>query len=170
LKPYYRDRVNDYFGTFDTTLNQAMTALTEDVQFTAADRLPQPKAENIALVEKMIDDVCGRLQVHESHYGNILIALTEAVNNAIHHGNRQDASKQVTVGYLVDSDRDGLRGAGPGCPASTIDHLPDPTDPENIEKPHGRGVFLMRALADDVAFSDNGATVAMAFSTAAVKE
>ncbi|MCC6400232.1 MAG: ATP-binding protein [Flavobacteriales bacterium] len=145
-----------------------MTALTEDVQFTERIDFPS-RAENIALVEKMIDDVCGRLQVHESHYGNILIALTEAVNNAIHHGNRQDASKQVTVGYHVDGDRVVFvvkdQGAG-----FDHDHLPDPTDPENIEKPHGRGVFLMRALADDIAFSDNGATVAMAFSTAAVKE
>jgi serine/threonine-protein kinase RsbW len=54
-----------------------------------------------------------------------------------------------------------VRDQGPG-----FDHgnLPDPTNPENIEKPHGRGVFLMRALADDVTFDENGATVVMSFS------
>ena len=145
-----------------------MTALTEDVQFTERIDFPS-RAENIALVEKMIDDVCGRLQVHESHYGNILIALTEAVNNAIHHGNGLDPSRSVTMGYEV---KDGriiflVRDQGPGF---DHEHLPDPTDPQNIEKPHGRGVFLMRALADSVEFSDNGATVAMAFSLQPITE
>ncbi len=145
-----------------------MTALIEDVQFTERIEFPS-RAENISLVEKMIDDVCGRLNVHESHYGNILIALTEAVNNAIHHGNRLDPSKQVTVGYHLNNGRVVfvVKDQGPGF---DHDHLPDPTDPQNIEKPHGRGVFLMRALADEIAFADNGATVALAFSTAPAVE
>lgn len=145
-----------------------MGTLIEDVQFTHRIEFPS-KAENIALVEKLIDDACKAHNVHESRYGNILIALTEAVNNAIHHGNRQDASKQVTVGYEVEADRIVflIRDEGPGF---DHDHLPDPTDPENIEKPHGRGVFLMRALADSVEFEDNGASVAMAFSLLPVQE
>lgn len=145
-----------------------MTALTEDVQFTERIDFPS-RAENIALVEKMIDDVCGRLQVHESHYGNILIALTEAVNNAIHHGNRLDPSKSVGLGYQVKGDKIVFVVSDEG-PGFDFQHLPDPTDPQNIEKPHGRGVFLMRALADSVEFSDNGATVAMAFGLQPVKE
>jgi serine/threonine-protein kinase RsbW len=145
-----------------------MGDLLEDVQFTQRIDFPS-KAENIALVEKMIDEVCTAHQVHESHYGNLLIALTEAVNNAIHHGNRLDPSKQVTVGYEVRGEKlvFVVQDQGPGF---DHDHLPDPTDPQNIEKPHGRGVFLMRALADTVEFSDNGATVAMAFGLQPVKE
>ena len=50
------------------------------------------KIENLALVEKLIDKVCEELNVNEDNYGNILIALTEAVNNAILHGNKQDSS------------------------------------------------------------------------------
>ena len=145
-----------------------MTALTEDVQFT--ERIDfASKAENIALVEKLIDDVCGRLSVHESHYGNILIALTEAVNNAIHHGNRLDPAKSVGLGYQIKGDKIVFVVSDEG-PGFDFEHLPDPTDPQNIEKPHGRGVFLMRALADSVEFSDNGATVGMAFSLQPVKE
>jgi serine/threonine-protein kinase RsbW len=145
-----------------------MGALTEDVQYTERIEFPA-KAENIALAEKLIDDACQKHGVHESHYGNILIALTEAVNNAIHHGNRLDPAKSVGLGYqlLGDKIRFVVSDEGPGF---DFEHLPDPTDPQNIEKPHGRGVFLMRALADRVEFSDNGATVAMVFGLQPVQE
>jgi serine/threonine-protein kinase RsbW len=145
-----------------------MPALTEALAFTERIEFPA-KAENIAVAERLIDEACSRYNVHESLYGNILIALTEAVNNAIHHGNGLDPSKIVSLGYearenqlvFVVSDQ------GPG-----FDHLnlPDPTDPQNLERPHGRGVFLMRALADEVEFSDNGATAALAFSLVPRKE
>lgn len=139
-----------------------MAALTEELAFTERIGFPA-KAENIAQAERLIDDACTKHGVHESRYGNILIALTEAVNNAIHHGNALDPAKTVTLGYEV---RDGrivflVKDEGPGF---DFEHLPDPTDPQNLEKPHGRGVFLMRALADEVEFSDQGATVALAFS------
>ncbi|MBL7954958.1 MAG: ATP-binding protein [Flavobacteriales bacterium] len=145
-----------------------MAALIEELEFTQRIDFPA-KAENIALAEKLIDEACTKNNVHESHYGNILIALTEAVNNAIHHGNGLDPSKSVTLGYVVKGDRIifMVQDQGPGF---DHDHLPDPTDPQNIEKPHGRGVFLMRALADSVEFSDHGATVAMAFSLQPVSE
>ena len=145
-----------------------MGALTEEMEFTQRIDFPA-KAENIALAEKLIDEACSKHNVHESHYGNILIALTEAVNNAIHHGNRLDPNKTVTLGYEV---KDGriiflVQDQGPGF---DHEHLPDPTDPQNLEKPHGRGVFLMRALADSVEFTDHGATVAMAFSLQPVQD
>ncbi|MDX9751923.1 MAG: ATP-binding protein [Flavobacteriales bacterium] len=145
-----------------------MVRPTGELEF--AQRIDFPaKAENIALAERLIDEACNELQVHESRYGNILVALTEAVNNAIHHGNRLDPTKSVSLGYRL---RDGLlefmvQDQGPGFDFA---HLPDPTDPQNIEKPHGRGVFLMRALADNVEFSDNGSTVAMTFALGPVAE
>lgn len=145
-----------------------MAALTEDVQYTQRIDFPA-KAENIALAEKLIDEACQQHGVHESQYGNILIALTEAVNNAIHHGNRLDPAKSVGLGYQAKGDKIIFVVSDQG-PGFDYDHLPDPTDPQNIEKPHGRGVFLMRALADTVEFTDNGATVAMAFGIQPVKE
>ena len=48
-----------------------------------------------------------------------------------------------------------------------FDNLPDPTEPENIEKPHGRGIYLMKHLADKVKFSDNGRAVELNFSISA---
>ena len=145
-----------------------MAAQTTELEFTRRIEFPA-RAENITLAEKLIDEACTEHGIHESRYGNILIAQTEAVNNAIQHGNRLDAGKNVTLGYSLDEGRIVfvVRDEGPGF---DHDNLPDPTDPQNLEKPHGRGVFLMRRLADDVAFKDNGATVAMSFSLSPVPE
>ena len=57
------------------------------------------QGENITIVEKLIDELCEKHSIPEEHYGNILIALTEAANNAIYHGNRNDPDKTVTLQY-----------------------------------------------------------------------
>lgn len=120
------------------------------------------KTENIAIVEKLIDEVCETYHISEDHYGNILISLTEAVNNAIVHGNRLDPAKEVVVKYAADGKtlRFFIEDEGPGF---DYDNLPDPTSPENREKPNGRGVFLMRNLADSCAFHDDGRLVELGF-------
>lgn len=120
------------------------------------------RSENITLVEKLIEDVCEVYQVSEDHYGNILVALTEAVNNAIIHGNKCNPDKMIDIAFTPreDSIIFIVKDQGDGFDFS---NLPDPTDPENIEKPNGRGVFLMRNLADKVEFTDNGCTVALNF-------
>ncbi len=102
--------------------------------------------ENIHVAERLIDDVTAEYNVKEDYYGELLIAMTEAVNNAIVHGNKLDPSKQVEVTFDIVNEktmRFTITDEGPGF---DYDHLPDPTAPENIEKPHGRGVFLMRQL------------------------
>ncbi|MCB0397438.1 MAG: ATP-binding protein, partial [Flavobacteriales bacterium] len=57
----------------------------------------ESKPENLTLVENLIDEICKNQEVTEDNYGNILIALTEAVNNAIMHGNKSNPSKIVNV-------------------------------------------------------------------------
>ncbi len=124
------------------------------------------KVENLSLVEKFIDNVCEENKVNHDFYGNILIALTEAVNNAIFHGNASDPLKKVTV-TCKQSDKSiafFVEDQGKGFDFST---LPDPTDPDNIEKPNGRGVFLMKNLADQVEFHDNGRKVEIIFKISA---
>ncbi|MCF8275471.1 MAG: ATP-binding protein [Flavobacteriales bacterium] len=120
------------------------------------------KADNIVIAEKLVDDVCKKFSVDEDYYGNILIAVTEAVNNAINHGNRQNPEKKVHLDFIERGDRlsFSIKDEGEG-----FDHeaLPDPTDPENLEKISGRGVFLMKHLADEVEFSENGTRVEMIF-------
>jgi serine/threonine-protein kinase RsbW len=120
------------------------------------------KAESLQKVEILVDELCEKYKVNEDFYGNILIALTEGVNNAIHHGNKSNPSKEVK---LVASENEGvlsfvISDDGPGF---DYNNLPDPTDPKNIEKPHGRGVFLMKNLADNIEFFDDGSTVRLDF-------
>jgi serine/threonine-protein kinase RsbW len=120
------------------------------------------EVENIHLAEQLIDDVCTEFQVREEFFGEILISLTEAVNNAIVHGNRLDPNKEVTITFSEDGQHMHFTIEDEGA-GFDYDSLPDPTAPENIEKPHGRGVFLMRQLADTCEFEDGGRIVKLGF-------
>jgi serine/threonine-protein kinase RsbW len=126
----------------------------------------ESKAENIILVERMIEDVCDLFNINEDYYGNILVATTEAVNNAIYHGNQANPNKNIDIFFKSFPDHISfiVKDEGAGFNYS---NLPDPTNPENIEKPNGRGVFLMRKLADKVSFEDNGSKVVLDFKMAA---
>ncbi len=119
--------------------------------------------KNINLVEKLIDDISTKYQLHSDIYGKLLLAVVEGVNNAIVHGNKLEKDKDVVLLYEV-TDKEiqfVISDNGPG-----FDHekLPDPTKPENIEKTHGRGIFLMKHLADEVEFNEKGNEVKISFS------
>ena len=121
------------------------------------------KPENIAVVERLIDQLSEEHGIIAEHYGNVLIAMTEGVNNAIVHGNKLDPEKSVSVSCAIDEKNLVFRISDEG-PGFDYDNLPDPTAPENIEKPHGRGVFLMRHLADECTFEDEGRIVELTFT------
>jgi serine/threonine-protein kinase RsbW len=119
-------------------------------------------AENIRMIESFIDNAKERYHLDDDIYGNIMIAVTEAVNNAIKHGNRSDSTKNVS---LTLSFEEGLIKFKVEDEGTGFDHqnLPDPTSPENLEKPGGRGIFLMKHLSDEVEFDDNGRVVQLSF-------
>lgn len=119
-------------------------------------------SENIRMIESFIDNSKEKFHLDEDLYGNIMIAVTEAVNNAIKHGNKSNSEKNVTISLtLTDSQiKFKVEDQGPGF---DYHHLPDPTAPENLEKPSGRGIFLMKHLADEVAFLDEGRAVELSF-------
>lgn len=121
------------------------------------------KPDNLRLVERLIDDVCQIYNVSEDNYGNILIAVTEAVNNAISHGNKNNPDKLVYIGFdnAGSQLRFKIKDEGNGFDYSS---LPDPTDPENLGKINGRGVFLMKNLADKIEFAGNGTEVFLYFN------
>ncbi len=113
--------------------------------------------------ESLVDKICQSLAVNEDYYGNVLIAVTEAVNNAIKHGNKNDANKTVSI-EVSDAQNEfsiQIKDEGAGF---DFNNLPDPTSPENIEKENGRGIFLMKSLADKVDFQNNGRDVVLTFS------
>lgn len=118
---------------------------------------------NLTLVESLIDRVCQSVGVHEDVYGNVLIAVTEAVNNAIIHGNKLKSDSPVGLEVFTNEESFwfNIKDSGDGFDYM---NLPDPTAPENIEKENGRGIFLMRNLADEVAFNDKGNCVTVSFS------
>lgn len=134
--------------------------------YSLVDSLSIPsQIESLPIVETLIDDVCKKIGVHEDVYGNVLIAVTEAVNNAIIHGNQSASTLLVDVGVYDESQSFlfEVKDTGNG-----FDHanLPDPTAPENIEKENGRGIYLMRHLADEVVYNEKGNEVAIVFSKA----
>ena len=119
--------------------------------------------QSLAMIEKLIDKVCNNAGVNEDSYGNVLIAVTEAVNNAIQHGNKENDTLQIDVSVL-DSTKSicfSVKDEGPGFDFS---NLPDPTAPENLLKENGRGIFLMKNLADKVEFIGGGNEVSLFFT------
>ena len=124
----------------------------------------QSNLNSISRIEPYVNQIVSDFGINDEIYGNILIALTEAVNNAILHGNKEDKSKKVTISLVSNHPEKQLvfqiSDDGSGFNYS---ELPDPTAPENILKLGGRGVFLMRQLSDEVEFMDNGSTVQILF-------
>lgn len=117
---------------------------------------------NIALVESFIEKMVEKYKISPDIYGNILISLTEAVNNAITHGNRNDENKTVQIHLQKDNNNLAIRVTDEGR-GFDYHNLPDPTAPENLLKVGGRGVFLMQQLTDRIQFHNNGSTVEMHF-------
>ena len=118
--------------------------------------------ENIRLVKHWLDDIAIEHSIHESVYPNILITLTEAVNNAIIHGNKCDTSKEIKLWCDIKSKKITfiVRDEGEGFDWNTI---PDPRECERIQMENGRGVLIMQSLAHRVKFRKQGANVEITF-------
>ena len=120
------------------------------------------KLESICAIEKMIDEISDEIKISSDIYGKILIATIEAVNNSIVHGNKLNPEKKVFVEVFYETPNlhISIMDQGTGFNFSTV---PDPTTPENIENISGRGVFLMKKLADNLIFNDTGTQVELIF-------
>jgi len=119
--------------------------------------------DQVGKVETLIDRVCSDLAVNEDYYGNVLIAVTEAVNNAILHGNKRQENLEVDVA-VGDGGQSFCFSVSDEGQGFDFSNLPDPTAPENIMQENGRGIFLMRNLSDEVEFDNMGKTVHIYFS------
>lgn len=102
--------------------------------------------------------------IAEARRFDIMLALSEAVTNAIRHGSSERPQASVDIEVMVTTESVSLKVTdnGSGFDPSA---LPDPTQGQNLFIPNGRGVYLIKTLADDVHFdfSDNGTTVNVVF-------
>ena len=115
--------------------------------------------EMVLLCSKVVQDL-ERVSFSEKEAFSIRLALEESIANSIKHGHREDPAKTVHVRYAVREDEFEveIEDEGPGFDPNGV---PDPLAAENLEKPSGRGIFLMRHYMDAVEFNDSGTRVRM---------
>jgi serine/threonine-protein kinase RsbW len=118
--------------------------------------------ESITQLEALIEDISDKYQISEDTFANMMTCLSEALINAIKHGNKMDPIKKVIVNAEVESKRIvwTVTDEGEGF---DYGHLADPTSPENLENLTGRGVFIMKHLADQCIFNTSGNEVELHF-------
>jgi serine/threonine-protein kinase RsbW len=111
-------------------------------------------------VQDQIEQLLQARQASERDVFCIKLALEEALVNAIKHGNQMDRAKSVRISYRLHADRFEVHIAdeGPGFDPADV---PDPTAPENLERPCGRGLMLMRHYMNEVVYGPRGNSVRM---------
>ena len=119
---------------------------------------------DVRTIEHAVEYVIGRCpccaeEVHRLEL-NFRVGLTEALSNAMLYGNSRDPSKRVLVeiAFLDECIQARVTDQGDGFDPTTV---PDPTTPENLMKPCGRGLFLMRKLLDEVRYNAQGNQVTL---------
>jgi serine/threonine-protein kinase RsbW len=125
--------------------------------------LPSDRS-SIAAVEPFVASIESVRLLDEQRYYNMLVALTEAVNNAIIHGNGADPTKMVELQVQTSSSEVIFLVNDSGAGFDPED-VPDPRQPDMLLRDGGRGVFLIRHLADVVEFfpTTSGTTVLIKF-------
>jgi serine/threonine-protein kinase RsbW len=121
--------------------------------------IPSDAAEARRLQDEIEQTLHAR-QVNDRDVFSIKLALEEALVNAIKHGNQMDQRKKVHVAYQIFADRFDIQITDDGSGFDPCD-VPDPTAFENLERPCGRGLMLMRHYMTEVAYNDRGNTVSM---------
>ena len=126
--------------------------------------------KNIYQVEKFIEEISDLYHINNTYFGNLLLAITEAVTNAIVHGNANDNSKKVRVEF--NSDKKGLCfkviDEGDGFDYMNV---PNPLNGLNEEEYNvGRGIFLIKSLADEVNFNESGNEIELIFKISSINQ
>jgi len=116
--------------------------------------------ESIRDVEDAVAEALEQAEFTENDVFAVRLALDEALANAIKHGNRYDAKKRVSVKYKVANDGITIVVADEGRGFDYEDQ-PDPTAPDRLELPSGRGLLLMRSYMDRITFNRRGNEVTM---------
>jgi len=118
--------------------------------------------ESITVLENLIEEIADKHQISDDTFANMMTCLNEIAINAIVHGNKLDPSKKVIVNVEIDARRATWTVTDEGDGFDYV-HLADPTAPENLEKLTGRGVFIVKHLADQCVFNAKGNEVELLF-------
>jgi len=121
------------------------------------------RLESLTTVENFADSLKAQYNIGEDVYGNMLTCLSEAVINAITHGNKEDENKKVYINLEVQDEKRFIFTIADEGQGFDYNNLPDPTAPENIENLTGRGVFIIKHLADQCIFNTKGNEVELHF-------
>jgi serine/threonine-protein kinase RsbW len=107
---------------------------------------------NLITVEEFVNYFAKDLGVNDNKMNGLLLSVTEATTNAIIHGNKCDANKKVFINVLVEDDKIIIKVKDEG-EGFNPENIPDPTEPQNLLKDSGRGVYLMRVYMDDLKYN-----------------
>ncbi|MDZ7683137.1 MAG: ATP-binding protein [Fodinibius sp.] len=122
------------------------------------------KFEEMERLKPYIEELRKWAGFNEENFNRIMLTLSEAVNNAIMHGNEEDPGKQVVIETTLSNDKKMLEisveDEGEGFDP---DEIPDPLKDENLMNQGGRGVYLIKQYADDMQFSKSGSKVTISF-------
>ena len=116
--------------------------------------IPNDTATALAVQERIIDAL-EKLAYSQRDVFGVRLALEEALVNAIKHGNRNDPRKSVRIECRISAEKIIVEIEDEGT-GFEVDDVPDPTAEENLEKPSGRGIMLMRAFMTRVDYAGRG--------------
>ena len=103
----------------------------------------------LAKVATITEEICERCGLIGDEIDDISIAVTEAVNNAIKHGNKEDSSKSIEIVFEIETEKIKIRIKDEG-EGFRLREVKDPRKNENLLKDNGRGILIMKTLMDEV--------------------
>lgn len=106
----------------------------------------------LPLVEEFLEEISAGAKIEKAQLNNLLLAVNEAISNAMIHGNKASLDKKVSVKVEIDESslRVYIKDEGKGF---NPEEIPDPTSPENIFRDSGRGLYIMKSCMDEVSYN-----------------
>jgi serine/threonine-protein kinase RsbW len=112
----------------------------------------ESNSNNLITVEEFVNYFAKEIGIPEVRMNGLMLSVTEATTNAIKHANKNDETKLVKINVKVEDNKVyiSVKDEGVGFDPTQI---PDPTEPENLLKDSGRGVYLMKFYMDDLKYN-----------------